>query len=109
MDASGAAVPAATVTIKDTATSASQTVNSDDQGRYAVPDLPIGPYEVTAAKAGFQTALRSGITLNVGSSPVVDFQLKVGQASETVSVSAEVAQVQTNTSAISSLVNRPDA
>jgi len=71
-----------------------------------VPDLPIGPYEVTASKTGFQTAARSGVTLTVGSSPVVDFQLKVGQASETVSVSAEVSQVQTNTSAISSLVNQ---
>jgi hypothetical protein len=105
-DASNAAVPSANVTIKNTATAASQTVTTDEQGRYTLPDLPIGPYDLTASKTGFQNALRSGLTVTVGSSPVVDFQLKVGQASETVSVSAEVGQVQTNTSAISSLVNQ---
>ena len=105
-DASGAAVPAATVTIKNTATSVTQTVNTDEQGRYPVPDLPIGPYEITTSKSGFQNALHSGITLTVGSAPVIDFQLKVGQATETVNVSAEAAQVQTTTSAVSSLVNQ---
>jgi outer membrane receptor protein involved in Fe transport len=105
-DTSGAAVPDAQLTVKNTATSTTQTVNSDEQGRYAVPDLPIGPYEVTTTKSGFQTSTRSGVTLTVGSSPVIDFQLKVGQATETVNVSAEVAQVQTTTSAISSLVNQ---
>jgi outer membrane receptor protein involved in Fe transport len=105
-DASGAAVPGALVSVKNTATSATQSVSSDDQGRYAVPDLPIGSYDITATKAGFQKALRSGLTLNVGSAPVIDFQMMVGQATETVSVSAEAAQVETTTSAVSSLVNQ---
>jgi outer membrane receptor protein involved in Fe transport len=105
-DASGAAVPAATVNIKNTATAANQTVNSDDQGRYALPDLPIGLYDITASKNGFQNSSRTGLTLTVGSAPVIDFQMKVGQASETVSVSAEASQVQTTTAAISSLVNQ---
>src|ERR1700723_3448008 len=106
VDASNAAVPAATLTIKNIATSATQTANTDDQGRYAIPDLPIGPYEITASKACFRNSVRSGLTITVGSSPVVDFQLVVGQATESVSVSAEASQVQTNTSAVSSLVNQ---
>lgn len=105
-DATGAAVPNATVTIRNTATSAAQTVTTDEQGRYTVPDLPIGPYEITAAKTGFQNAVRSGITLTVGSAPVVDFQLAVGQATQTVNVSAAAEQVQTTTAAVSSLVNQ---
>ncbi len=105
-DASGAAVPNATVTIKNDSTSASQTINTDEQGRYTVPDLPIGPYDVTASKTGFQNAIRSGLTLTVGSAPVLDFQLKVGQATETVNVSAEASQVQTTTAAVSSVVNQ---
>ena len=96
-DASNAAVPAATVTIKNTATTATQTVNTDDQGRYTVPDLPIGPYDIIVSKTGFQSAARNGLALTVGSSPVLDFQLTVGQATETVSVSAEVSQVETTT------------
>jgi len=105
-DASSAAVPAASITIKNTATSATQTVQTDEQGRYTLADLPIGPYELTVSKAGFQNAVRSGLTITVGSSPVLDFQLKVGQASESVTISAEVSQVETTTSAVSSLVNQ---
>jgi outer membrane receptor protein involved in Fe transport len=105
-DASGAAIPAASVTVKNTATSVTQSTTTDDQGRYSVPELPIGTYDVTVAKTGFQNALRSGLTLNVGSAPVIDIQMMVGQATETVSVSAEAAQVETTTSAVSSLVNQ---
>ncbi len=92
-DATGAANPAAAVTIVNTATSATQTVTTDDQGRYLVPDLPIGPYQVTAAKSGFQNAVRKGITLTVGSAPVIDVQLAIGQATQSVNVTAEAAQV----------------
>jgi outer membrane receptor protein involved in Fe transport len=105
-DASNAAVPAATVVVKNTETSATQATVSDDQGRYTVPDLAIGSYEIQAAKAGFSTTVRSGITLSVGAAPVIDFQLKVGQATETVNVSAEASQVETTSAAVSSLVNQ---
>ena len=71
-DASGAAVPGATITIKNTATSATQTASTDEQGRYALLDLPIGPYDLTVSKAGFQNAARTGLTLTVGSAPVLD-------------------------------------
>src|ERR1700728_3425847 len=71
-DASGAAVPSASVVAKNTGTSASATALSDGEGRYTVPDLPIGSYEIQVSKAGFQTSLRTGITLTVGSAPVID-------------------------------------
>ena len=105
-DSTGAVIAEAPVTIKNVGTTFVQTVNTDAQGRYSVPDLPIGTYQVQAAKTGFQTAVRSNIVLEVGSSPVVDFQLAVGQASQTVEVSALVSQVETNTAAVSSLVNQ---
>jgi hypothetical protein len=105
-DASNAAVPNATLTIRNTATSATQTATTDEQGRYALLDLPIGLYDLTVSKAGFQNTARTGLTLTVGSAPVLDFQLTVGQASETVSVNAEAIQVETTTAAVSSLVNQ---
>jgi outer membrane receptor protein involved in Fe transport len=106
IDASGAAVPSASVVVKNTGTSATQTTVTDDQGRYTVPELPIGSYQIEASKTGFQNSIRSGITLSVGSSPVIDLPLSVGQATETVNVSAEASQVETTTSAVSSLVNQ---
>ncbi|HEX5229449.1 MAG TPA: carboxypeptidase regulatory-like domain-containing protein [Bryobacteraceae bacterium] len=106
MDASGAVITDAAVTIKNIGTTFVQTVNTDTQGRYSAPDLPIGTYQVQTTKTGFQTAVRSNIVLEVGSSPVVDFQLAVGQTTQTLEVSAEVTQVETTTSAVSSLVNQ---
>jgi outer membrane receptor protein involved in Fe transport len=50
--------------------------------------------------------VRTGILLDVGGAPVVDVQLPVGQAEQTVSVDASVSQVETTTSAVSSLVNQ---
>ena len=105
-DSTGAAVPGAAVTVRNTATSATVAAVTDAQGRYSVPDLAIGTYEVRAAKAGFQTTVRSGVTLTVGSAPVVDIQLPVGQSQQTVTVEADAAQVQTNTATVGALVNQ---
>ncbi|HEV3331919.1 MAG TPA: carboxypeptidase regulatory-like domain-containing protein [Bryobacteraceae bacterium] len=105
-DSSAAAVPGASVEIRNTGTGAVRAVVTDSQGRYNVPDLGIGTYEVRGSKPGFQTIVRSGITLTVGSAPVMDLQLAVGQAQETVTVQADAAQVETNNSAVSSLVNQ---
>jgi hypothetical protein len=57
-------------------------------------------------KMGFRTAVRASIALTVGSSPVVDLQLAIGQTNEVVNVSADVSQVETASSAVSSLVNQ---
>jgi hypothetical protein len=57
-----------------------------------------------AAKAGFQTVIRKGITLTVGAQPVVDFNLPVGQSQQTVTLQAEVSQVETQSTAVGALV-----
>ena len=103
-DASGAAVNDAGIQIRNTGTGATQSTTSDGQGRFAVPSLIVGQYDVTAAKAGFQTAVRQNVTLTVNSQFVVDFQLQVGQSQQTITVQAEVAQVDTASSTVSNLV-----
>src|SRR6266849_9605079 len=65
-DPSGAPISAATVTAKNLETAAVRTTTTDDAGRYLLLSLPVGEYEVRAAKAGFQDAVRSGIHLVVG-------------------------------------------
>jgi hypothetical protein len=52
-DSTGAGIPEAPVTVKNSATSAIRSVTTDAQGRYLVPDLAIGTYEVSASKMGF--------------------------------------------------------
>ena len=103
-DNSGAAMADAAVQVKNLGTGIVQSVSSDAQGRYTLPDLAIGEYDMQAAKAGFQTVLRKGVTLTVGAQPVVDFNLPVGQSQQTVTVQAEVSQVETQSTAVGALV-----
>src|SRR5665213_2252058 len=104
-DSSGAAVPDALVRLTNTGTGVTQIAMSDGEGRYRVPALPVGGYEVQVEKEGFQTVDRKGITLTVGGEAVVDFSLPVGQVTQTVTIQSEVPQVETTSSEISSLVS----
>jgi hypothetical protein len=99
-DMSGAAIPNAMVQVKNTGTGVTQSVAADAQGRFRVPDIGIGDYEVQASQTGFSTVVHKGITLAVGSQTVVDFALPVGQQQQTVTVEGEVSAVETTNAAI---------
>src|SRR5581483_3444935 len=103
-DASGAAIPEATVQVKNTGTGIVQNTTTDAQGRYNVPNLGIGNYEVQAARMGFSTVVHTGITLTVGAQAVVDFSLPVGQQTQTVTVEGQVTQVETTNSTVGAVV-----
>lgn len=103
-DSSGAAVADAAVQIKNTGTGITQNANTDAAGRYRVPDLGLGNYEVQASKTGFQTVVRKGITLTVGSESVVDLSLPVGQQQQTVTVEEQATQVETTSAAVGNVV-----
>ncbi len=103
-DSSGAVVGGASVQVKNVATNVTRTTVSDSQGRYLVPDLLVGDYEAQASVSGFQTVVRKGITLTVGTQAVVDFALPPGQQQQTVTVEAQLSQVDTTSAAISTLV-----
>ncbi len=105
-DTTGAVIPSAAIQVKNLGTGQTQTTQSDPQGRYNVPDLGVGNYEVQASKEGFATLVRRGITLTVGSQNVVDFSLQVGQAQQVVTVEGAVTQVETTNSTIASLVDQ---
>ena len=103
-DSSGAVLVGAKIEVKNLGTGITQSAITDSQGRYGIPDLPVGEYEVRASATGFQTVVRRGITLTVGGQPVADFTLPTGAQTETVTVVGEAAQVETRTAAVSSLV-----
>src|SRR4030095_868614 len=63
-NSAGAVIPGATVTIQNVDTGIGRTVTTDTAGRYLAPQLALGTHEVTAAAGGFQTVVRSGITLS---------------------------------------------
>jgi hypothetical protein len=105
-DSSGAALVGAAVQARNVATNITQSTVTDPEGRYRIPDLPVGNYEVQTSLSGFQTVVHKSITLTVGANLVVDFSLPVGQVSQTVSVQGEVSRVETQTGSVSSLVTQ---
>ena len=104
-DQSGAAVPGATVTLKNTDTGILRTVQTRENGKYEALSLPAGSYEVSASLSGFRTAVHTGIGMAVGQNAVVDFALQVGEVSQTVTVTGETAQIETTTATVSNLVD----
>ena len=66
-DPSGAALPGATVQVKNVGTGVIRTVTTNEVGRYRVPDLIIGQYQVQATLNGFRTVVETAVPLSVGS------------------------------------------
>src|SRR2546426_557784 len=85
-DASGAAVPNAQVSIKNTATGVSREISADSVGFYTAPNLLPGSYDVTFSAFGFTTEASTGVTLTVGAQQVLNATLRVGQVSQEVTV-----------------------
>jgi hypothetical protein len=103
-DESGAVVPAASVTVRNMETRVSRSGMSEADGTYLFLALPVGPYEVTASKSGFQDSTRSGIQLNVNQEVNIDVRLQVSSLKAAVNVSEDAPIVNTTTSDISGLV-----
>src|SRR6202035_3410790 len=100
-DASGAAVPNAKVSIKNSATGVARDVTTDSAGFYSVPNLLPGVYNTTVEAAGFSTSVQTGLTLSVGASKALNIALQVGQVSEKVEVTAAAPTVELTSSTIS--------
>lgn len=103
-DEQGAVMPGSEVTITNVETGVSRTVVTGQQGRYNVPNLAVGSYEVSASSSGFQTAVRTGITLTVGAVAVVNLTLRVGEVTQQVVVTGEAPIVETTQSNVAALV-----
>ena len=104
-DPSGAVIPNARVSIKNTATGIVTAVTTNSAGLYVVPNLIPGPYQVTVSTQGFQTEVRSGITLTVGAQQVLNISLRIGQTTQTISVSGQAPTVQLASSTLAAQVN----
>ena len=85
-DPAGAAMPKATVSVTNTANGYTREIDSNEEGYYVIPNLPLGTYNVTFKKEGFQTERHSNVILDAGTDAVLDVQLKVGSVSTTIEV-----------------------
>lgn len=104
LDSSGAAIPNAPVVIKNLGTDNERVLKADSNGLFVAEALPVGTYAVTVSAAGFKSATRTGLQLNVADRLAVSFVLSPGEVTQSISVTAAAPLVNTETGDVSSLV-----
>jgi hypothetical protein len=106
LDPSGRAIAGAELLIVNDVTGIRYPGATNGEGIYAVPNLPPGPYRIQVSKVGFKTLIKPDITLNVQDALAVNFTLPVGAASETVTVQGGGSLANTESAAVSTVVDR---
>jgi hypothetical protein len=104
IDASGAIVPGAEVTATQTSTGLVLRTTTSGEGTYVFPSLAPSFFNVSIARAGFQSYEEKGVQVRADAALTVNATLKTGSATETVSVSAETAQVDTTTGTLEQVI-----
>jgi hypothetical protein len=103
-DTSGAVIPGVEVKATQTETGIARTALSNEDGRYVLPNLPIGPYRLEVNAPGFGPFVQTGIVLQVASIPTVNISLKPGAITETVQVEANAGLVETQTTSVGAVI-----
>ncbi|HTW66196.1 MAG TPA: carboxypeptidase regulatory-like domain-containing protein [Bryobacteraceae bacterium] len=104
-DASGAAVPNATITVKDPTHGVDRTLVTDSAGIYYVPSLPVGTYSVEVRAPGLTQTEATGLIVQVGSTVTQNFALSVASSTQKLEVQATAPLVDTSTASLGAVVN----
>ncbi len=103
-DSTGAVVPDANVTAVNTATRISRSATTSPTGDYQIGLLPVGDYVVTAGKSGFQS-LGKKVSLDIGQTAALDFNLAIGKVTEEVKVEDVGVAAEPTRTMISSVID----
>src|SRR5580765_7168768 len=82
-----------------------RTIDTDEQGSYVFPSMPVGLYTLRMEAAGFKTSARSGVELSTNENARVDETLEVGNLSQSVSVVGEAPLVDSRSSVVETLID----
>ncbi|MCX6626877.1 MAG: TonB-dependent receptor [Candidatus Solibacter sp.] len=104
-DQSGAVIPGVEVIITHLETNRVVRATSNARGEFTSVPLSVGQYRVEATSQGFKKAIRSGVTLELNQTAVIDLSLSVGEAAERIEVVANASQLETTTSTMGQVVN----
>src|SRR6267142_2810597 len=105
IDASGGAVPTASVTLINEATHVTREVQTGANGEYVFLEVPVGTYQIDASSQGFKKYSRKGIVLNLNEVVSVDLTLQIGGSTEVVEVTGAPPVVDTTSTQLGAVVN----
>lgn len=108
-DSSGSVVVNARLSVRHVETGLTRNSSTNESGYYVIPNIQIGEYEVSAEAPGFKRSQQSGVVVTVNSKPSVDVTLEVGQVTESVTVTADLAMVEASTGEVGRLVTGEQA
>src|SRR6218665_2463323 len=104
-DATGAVVPSATVTVTNQATGLSRQAVTDQNGYYSIPNLLEGVYDLSVTAGGLKPYTQKSVTVSINRATRADAVLDVGAGTESVSVEATSAVLQTNKADVSTTLD----
>jgi hypothetical protein len=104
-DPNGAAISGAQVQIRNLDTNSAETVDSNGTGVYSEGEIPPGNYAITVDAKGFRKTVQTGIVLTVGQVATLNIGLQLGDAKQTVTVTANAELINTTTADISAAIN----
>ena len=97
VDSSGGALPGTTVTVTNSATGTVNTAVTDDQGRYSIPFISVGSYDIAVELTGFKRVEQKKVEVRIGDRLELDFTLEVGGLEETITVAGGAPLLETRT------------
>ena len=106
VDPSSRAIVGAEILAVSDVTHVQYTTKTNGEGIYVLPNLPPGPYRLQVSKFGFKTLIKPDITINVQDALAINFTLPVGSFSEIVTVESGAPLVNTESAAVSTVVDR---
>src|SRR5262244_37452 len=89
VDQTNAPLANALITVTNLETSVTRTVQTDDNGVYRFPLLPLGAYRLSVEAGGFKKFIRDGIILTTGQTATIDIHLETGDLQEVVTISSD--------------------
>ena len=105
-DPANAIIAGAQITAVNDATRVQFPTTTNSDGVYVLANLPPGSYRIQVAKIGFKTLIKPDIVLNVQDALAINFNLPIGAASETVTVTGGAPLIDTENAAVGTVVDR---
>jgi hypothetical protein len=106
LDPSNRVIAGADILLINDVTGVKYAGKTNDEGVYVVPNLPPGPYRLQVSKVGFKTLIKPDIVLNVQDALSINFTMPVGATFETLTVEGGAPLVNTESAAVSTVVDR---
>jgi len=104
-DPTGLAIPGASLTLTQLSTNIAQTAAANQTGLYVFPALNPGKYRLVCSAAGFNSQEASSLTIEVGQSVRLDFQMQIGATAEKIEVAASTGLLQTETTSVGQVID----